>query len=157
MATEVLIRGVAALGVVRLRELAANAGVDPNSDDARRLATRLIESLERPEELGHRGLTEADVEAIGQAIGLGARGAWRPRISAEAFERLPFYEKPSYDQDVWAALLSPSPPAKAGKPRATERPKAKAKPVRAKKAKAAPVKAKAARTNKAKPRSKRGR
>ena len=155
MATEVLIRGVAALGVVRLRELAANAGVDPNSDDARRLATRLIESLERPEELGHRGLTEADVEAIGPAIGLGARGELRPRISAEAFERLPFYEKPSYDQDVWAALLSPSPPAKAGKPRATAKPKAK--PVRAKKVKAAPAKAKAARAKKAKPKSKRGR
>lgn len=153
MATEVLIRGVAALGVVRLRELAENAGLDPDSNDARKLADRLIGSLERPEDLNHRGLTEADVEAIGEAIGLGSRQHWRPKISAEEFERLPFYEKPSYDGDVWSALLMPSSPAKPSKkasPKAKKAAKARAKPA---KAKAKPAKAKA-RSAKAKPKAK---
>jgi len=126
MATEVLIRGVAALGVARLRELAASAGLNASSGDARTLADRLVGSLERPEDLSHRGLTEADIEAIGRAVGVGARAAWRPRIPLDEFERLPFYQKPSYDQDVWAALLvtrsaprvtTPRKPHKAKKPR----------------------------------------
>ncbi len=128
MATEVLIRGVAALGAMRLRELAHS-----DDDDVWVLAGKVISSLERPEDLSHRGLTEADIEAIGEALGLGTRAAWRPRISAEEFERLPFYQKPSYDQDVWTALLSIGVPA-------TESVKPKAKPAKKPKAKAKPAK-----------------
>lgn len=135
MTTDVLIRGVAALGVARLRELAANVGLEASSGDARALAEQVIGSLERPEELEHRGLTDADVEAIGEALGIGMRAAWKPRMSAEEFARLPFYQKPSYDQYVWTALLATD----GSSASSTRAPKAKPKPKAASgKRKAAP-------------------
>ena len=68
------------------------------------LATAIVATVESVDELRHQGLSDRDVEAIGAALGVGARAGWRPRVSAEEFERLPFYSKPSYDQDVWEAL-----------------------------------------------------
>lgn len=106
MSTEQTSRAVdaiAALGIDRLRPLASRVGAD-QSGDARALASRIVDELTSVDELQHQDLTDADIERIGTALGLGARTAWRPRMSAEEFERLPFYKKPSYDNDVWEAL-----------------------------------------------------
>jgi len=149
MTNQVLIRGVAALGTARLTELGAQVGVAASAgDDAPRFAERLLAALEHPTDLTHRGLGEADIEVIGRALGLGARANWRPSISSEAYDRLPFYQKPSYDQDVWNAMLStgdarPEMPApetaqpRAAKPAATRKPKARAAKAAAPKARAA--------------------
>jgi len=149
MTNQVLIRGVAALGTARLTELGAQVGVAASAgDDAPRFAERLLAALEHPTDLTHRGLGEADIEVIGRALGLGARANWRPSISSEAYDRLPFYQKPSYDQDVWNAMLStgdarPEMPApetaqpRAAKPAATRKPKARAAKPAAPKARAA--------------------
>ncbi len=96
---------LAALGAPRLRVLAARVGA-PDAGDARAIAANVIAAVPDVDELRHQGLSDADVDAIGGALGLGARAAWRPRVSAEEFERLPFYNKPSYDSDVWAALAA---------------------------------------------------
>jgi hypothetical protein len=97
--------GISALGRERLCELAARLErtVAP-SDGPAQIAVTLLAALGRPEDLQHLGVTDAEVEAIGVALGRGTRAAWRPRISAEAFERLPFYGKPSYDMEVWEEL-----------------------------------------------------
>jgi len=163
MTNQVLIRGVAALGTARLTELGAQVGVAASAgDDAPRFAERLLAALEHPTDLTHRGLGEADIEVIGRALGLGARANWRPSISSEAYDRLPFYQKPSYDQDVWNAMLStgdarPEMPApetaqpRAAKPAATRKPKARAaKPAATRKPKARAAKAAAPKARAAK-------
>jgi hypothetical protein len=94
---------LAILGAGRLRPLAARIGA-ADASDASTLAANVIAAVADADELRHHGLSDADVETMGVALGLGARAAWRPRVSAEEFERLPFYDKPSYDGDVWAAL-----------------------------------------------------
>lgn len=94
---------ITALGTERLRQLAARIGASRGTD-ARELAAAIAAALDNVDDLRHQGLTDADVETIGVALGLGPRAAWRPSVSAEEFERLPFYSKPSYDQDVWQAL-----------------------------------------------------
>jgi quercetin dioxygenase-like cupin family protein len=96
---------LAALGADRLRPLAARLGA-ADARDATALAASVIAAVADADELRHHGLSDADVETIGIALGLGTRAAWRPRVSAEEFERLPFYDKPSYDGDVWAALAA---------------------------------------------------
>ena len=93
---------IAALGTERLRQLAARVGV-PDASDPRELAAAIVDTLSA-DELRHHGLSDADVETIGAALGLGTSAAWKPSVSPEEFERLPFYSKPSYGQDVWDAL-----------------------------------------------------
>lgn len=121
------VRGVSALGEARLRELAQHAHVAVgNKQSSTQLATRLLAKLELPAELNRFGITDSDLEVIGRALGLGARAAWRPSISAEEFERLPFYKKPSYEQEVWNALVAEDANAKA--PPARRKPVRKTKP-----------------------------
>lgn len=144
-----ILGGVSAVGLDRLRELAArtNAKVAPD-DDARSLAAKLLTRLERPDDLRYHGLTDAEVEMIGTALGLGARATWRPNVSAEEFARLPFYAKPSYDFAVWDALgaspWAPEPAARhaAAKPRASVKAKAKPSPKARSKVRTKPARAK---------------
>jgi len=99
-----VVDAVAALGTERLLQLAARVGAATSSAEPHDLATAIVATFESVDELRHQGLSDRDVEAIGAALGVGTRAGWRPRVSAEEFERLPFYSKPSYDQDVWEAL-----------------------------------------------------
>src|SRR5439155_27247982 len=100
------IRGVSALGEARLRELADHAQIAIGAKQpAETSAQRLLARLELPAELQRFGVTDGDVEVIGRALGVGTRAQWQPDISAEEFERLPFYKKPTYEQDVWNALM----------------------------------------------------
>src|SRR5258706_1892602 len=124
------VRGVSALGEPRLRELAEHAQINVDGKQgAARIAAQLLVKLELPVELNRFGITDGDLEVIGRALGLAKRAAWKPNISAEEFARLPFYKKPTYEQDVWSALTAeePLPSAKAAKPAklATSRPSAK--------------------------------
>jgi hypothetical protein len=101
------LEALVALGVGRLRVLADRVGAPTTgANDAQTLAANVIAAVPDVNELQHQSLSDVDVEAIGVALGLGTRAAWRPRVSAEEFERLPFYNKPSYDADVWAALAA---------------------------------------------------
>ena len=126
------VRGVAALGEPRLRDLAQQANVSVDGDGATQLAGQLLAKLELPVELNRFGVTDGDLEAIGRALGLGTRAQWKPNMSAEEFARLPFYKKPTYEQDVWSALTSedPMPAKKATRP--AKPAKAKAKPSKSK-------------------------
>src|SRR5438105_1842293 len=101
------IRGVSALGQSRLRDLAEHAQIAVGAKlDSTQIASRLLARLELPAELQRFGITDADLEVIGRALGLGGRAEWQPEISAEEFARLPFYKKPTYEQDVWNALMA---------------------------------------------------
>src|SRR5215216_670453 len=99
-----VVDALAALGSERLLQLAARVGAVTSSAEPRDLAAAIVGAFENVDDLRHQGLADHDVEVIGVALGVGERAAWRPRVSAEEFERLPFYSKPSYDQDVWQAL-----------------------------------------------------
>ena len=123
------LRGVSALGTARLRELAEHAQIAVAAKmDAPQIAARLLARLELPAELQRFGVTDADLDVIGRAIGVGGRADWRPAISAEEFARLPFYKKPTYEQDVWQALMAEeAPKAPRAEPKATKRKTAKPK------------------------------
>lgn len=95
---------LAALGAERLLQLAGHVGAVTSSAEPHDLAAAIAGAVENIDELRHQGLSDHDVEVIGVALGVGERATWRPRVSAKEFERLPFYSKPSYDQDVWQAL-----------------------------------------------------
>ena len=99
-----VVEALAALGTERLLQLAARVGAVTSSSEPRDLATVVSAAYDSVEELRRQGLTDRDVEALGVALGVGERATWRPRVSAEEFERLPFYRKPSYDEDVWTAF-----------------------------------------------------
>nr|HEX4312864.1 hypothetical protein [Kofleriaceae bacterium] len=103
------VRGAAGLGVARLGEVASAAGVAvPATATAEQLAAALLSKLDEPAALGAL-ITADDLEAIGRTLGLGDRATWKSKLSAAAFEALPFYRKPSYDQDVLDALVASGP------------------------------------------------
>ena|SRR2546423_1032378 len=127
------IRGVSALGEARLRELADHAQIAVGAkQDAAKIAARLLARLELPAELQRFGVTDADLDVIGREIGVGTRAQWQPDISAEEFARLPFYKKPTYEQDVWNALMAEEAPKKRKPAKQAKRKVAKAKPAAAK-------------------------
>jgi len=120
-------RGIAGLPAKRLRELASKVGVATKpKDEPAHIAEQLCRKLGTPGEAA-RYLEVADLEPIGLALGLGPRDKWKTKLSVAEFERLPFYNKPSYDGDVKAALelaqpLSNPKPRKPVKARANKWP-----------------------------------
>jgi formylglycine-generating enzyme required for sulfatase activity len=114
------VRGAAALGEPRLRAIAGRASVAVAAKlTAEQLAAELLRALPDANDVWPL-LETGDLEPIGVALGLGVRARWRSKLSAAEFEALPFYRKPSYDQDVLNVLLA-SGPAPEPQPRAVAR------------------------------------
>src|SRR5580704_16462892 len=108
------VRGAAGLGDRRLREITTRAGVAVAAKlTAEQLAAELLRALPEANEMWSL-IETADLEPIGVALGLGTRARWRSKLSAAEFEALPFYKKPSYDQDVLDALLASGPAPEPG-------------------------------------------
>jgi hypothetical protein len=100
-----VLRALSELGPQRLAEIGRRAGSELDTKiRPSKMSEALLHAIGQPEDFGHLGLSDGEVESIGVAVGLGERASWQPNISAEEFERLPFYNKPSYDQDVWTAV-----------------------------------------------------
>ncbi len=103
------VRGATGLGEPRLREIAGRAGVAvPAKATAEQLAGELLRARPAANEMWPL-IETADLEPIGLALGLGPRARWRSKLSPAEFEALPFYKKPSYDQDVLDALCASGP------------------------------------------------
>ncbi len=131
-ASSAVVRALSKLGHDRLVDIGRRVGAELDTKTRpASLAEELLHAIGQPEDFGHLGMSDDEVESIGLAVGLGERAEWKPKISAEEFERLPFYSKPSYDQDVWAAVSSAIADVMA------DAAKAGAKPAKASRAKAA--------------------
>jgi formylglycine-generating enzyme required for sulfatase activity len=88
-----------------LRRVARKCKVKLPKDDlpSSRLAEHLVEGLYHATHFFDH-LTPQEQDAVGKLLGVGSKKQWRPKISAEKLASLPFYARPSWENDVVKAL-----------------------------------------------------
>ncbi len=95
-----VIPGLVALGVHRMRAIAAKLEITlPSTDDREVLAATILRAIETASRLGY-GLRDEDYEPIGIALGLGTAADWTTELTPAQIRALPSYRQPCYEQDV---------------------------------------------------------